>query len=176
MPRRPLQRIQAITVARRYFLERHTKSRIAEDLAISRFKVARLIDEAIEEGLVRFEIDEAGELDARLSDRLREKYSLRSALVLAGPDLPCSALIEPLGRVAASLLEEMLTDGCVLGVAWGRTLAATANAITRLPKVKVVQVAGGLAALEFPQNSADLVYRMAAPVTAPLTRFFCRCG
>ena len=60
MPRRPLQRIQAITVARRYFLERHTKSRIAEDLAISRFKVARLIDEAIEEGLVRFEIDETG--------------------------------------------------------------------------------------------------------------------
>jgi DNA-binding transcriptional regulator LsrR (DeoR family) len=160
MPRRPLQRIQAITVARRYFIERQTKSRIAEDLAISRFKVARLIDEAIEEGLVRFEIDETGELDARLSDRLREKYSLRS--VLAGPDLPCSALIEPLGRTAALLLEEILTDDCVLGVAWGRTLAATANAISRLPKVNVVQVAGGLATLEFPQNSADLVYRMAS--------------
>ena len=125
MPRRPLQRIQATTVARRYFIEQQTKSRIAEDLAISRFKVARLIDEAIEEGLVRFEIDEAGELDAQLSDLLRQKYSFRNALVLAGPDLPCGALIEPLGRMAASLLEEILTDGCVLGVAWGRTLAAT---------------------------------------------------
>ena len=78
--------------------------------------------------------------------------------------------------MAASLLEEMLTDGCVLGVAWGRTLAATANAITRLPKVNVVQVAGGLAALEFPQNSADLVYRMASAGDGTLTRFFCRCG
>jgi DNA-binding transcriptional regulator LsrR (DeoR family) len=118
MPRRPLQRIQATTVARRYFIERQTKSRIAEDLAISSFKVARLI----EEGLVRFEIDEAGELDARLSGLLCQKYSLRNALVLAGLDLPCSALIEPLGRMAASLLEEILTDGCVLGVAcwlWG---------------------------------------------------------
>src|SRR5260370_39101638 len=114
MPRRPLQRIQAITVARRYFIERQTKSRIAEDLAISRFKVARLIDEAIEEGLVRFEIDETGELDARLSDRLREKYSLRSALVLAGPDLPCNELIEPLGRTAALLLQEIQDDGCDL--------------------------------------------------------------
>jgi DNA-binding transcriptional regulator LsrR (DeoR family) len=64
--------------------------------------------------------------------------------------------------MAASLLEEILTDGCVLGVAWGRTLAATANAISRLPKVSVVQVAGGLMELEFPQNSVDLVYRMAA--------------
>ncbi len=162
MPRRPLQRIQATTVARRYFVERHTKIQIAEDLGISRFKVARLIDEAVEAGLVRFEIDETGEIDAQLSDRLRRKYALRNALILAGPDLPCSALFEPLGRAAASLLEEILTDGCVLGVAWGRTLAATAKAISRLPKISVVQVAGGLTTLEFPQNSADLVSRLAA--------------
>jgi DNA-binding transcriptional regulator LsrR (DeoR family) len=162
MPRRPLQRIQATTVARRYFVERQTKIQIAEDLGISRFKVARLIDEAVEAGLVRFEIDETGEIDAQLSDRLRRKYALRHALILAGPDLPCSALFEPLGRIAASLLEEILTDGCVLGVAWGRTLAATAKAISRLPKISVVQVAGGLTTLEFPQNSADLVSRMAA--------------
>ncbi len=162
MPRRPLQRIQATTVARRYFVERQTKIQIAEDLGISRFKVARLIDEAVEAGLVRFQIDETGEIDAQLSDRLRRKYALRNALILAGPDLPCSALFEPLGRAAASLLEEILTDGCVLGVAWGRTLAATAKAISRLPKISVVQVAGGLTTLEFPQNSADLVSRMAA--------------
>jgi DNA-binding transcriptional regulator LsrR (DeoR family) len=162
MPRRPLQRIQATTVARRYFVERQTKIQIAEDLGISRFKVARLIDEAVEAGLVRFQIDETGEIDAQLSDQLRRKYALRNALILAGPDLPCSALFEPLGRAAASLLEEVLTDGCVLGVAWGRTLAATAKAISRLPKISVVQVAGGLTTLEFPQNSADLVSRMAA--------------
>jgi DNA-binding transcriptional regulator LsrR (DeoR family) len=162
MPRRPLQRIQATTVARRYFVERQTKIQIAEDLGISRFKVARLIDEAVEAGLVRFQIDETGEIDAQLSDQLRRKYALRNALILAGPDLPCSALFEPLGRVAASLLEEILTDGCVLGVAWGRTLAATAKAISRLPKISVVQVAGGLTTLEFPQNSADLVSRLAA--------------
>ncbi|HEY4813831.1 MAG TPA: sugar-binding domain-containing protein [Chthoniobacterales bacterium] len=162
MPRRPLQRIQATTVARRYFVERQTKIQIAEDLGISRFKVARLIEEAVEAGLVRFEIDETGEIDAQLSDQLRRKYGLRNALILAGPDLPCSALFEPLGRAAASLLEEILTDGCVLGVAWGRTLAATAKAISRLPKISVVQVAGGLTTLEFPQNSADLVSRMAA--------------
>lgn len=162
MSRRPLQRIQKITVARRYFVERQTKREIGKDLGVSRFKVARLIDEAIEEGLVRFEIDEAGELDAQLSDALRKKYSLRNALVLAGPDLPCSALFEPLGQTAASLLEEILVDDCVLGVAWGRTLAATARAVSRLPKINVVQVTGGLSTLEFPQNSLDLVHRVAS--------------
>src|SRR5258708_36465793 len=177
MPRRPLQRIQAITVARRYFIERQTKSRIAEDLAISRFKVARLIDEAIEEGLVRFEIDETSELDARLSDRLRQKYSLRNVLVLAGPDLPCTALIEPLGRIAASLLEEILTDDCVLGVAWGRTLDASANAISRLPKVNVVQVAGGVGDLKVPPKPGDFGERKGeAWPCAALPAFFSMWG
>src|SRR5260370_36157313 len=125
-------------------MDRETKSRMAEDRAISRFKVARLIDEAIEEGLVRFEIDEAGDLDARLSERLREKYSLRSALVLAGPDLPCGALIEPLWRVAASLLAEIVTYGCVYGVARRRTIAAAASATTRFATGEAVQPGMGL--------------------------------
>ena len=84
-------------------------------------------------------------------------------LYWAGPDLPCGALIEPLGRMAASLLEEILTDGCVLGVAWGRTLAATANVSSRLPKVSVVQVAGPLSRIGVSaETGVDFVYRMAA--------------
>src|SRR5260221_5821583 len=98
MPRRPLQRIQATTVARRYFVERQTKIQIAEDLGISRFKVARLIDEAVEAGLVRFQIHETGEVDSQLLDRLRRENCFRKELILAGPDLPFSGLFEPFGR------------------------------------------------------------------------------
>jgi len=50
MASRPLQRVQAAIAARRHFLGRQTKSQIADDLSISRFKVARLIEAAIEEG------------------------------------------------------------------------------------------------------------------------------
>lgn len=161
MTRHPLQRIQMATVARRYYLERWTKSRIAEDLGLSRFKVARLLDQAVETGLVRFEIDEPSDLDSVLSEAVRERFGLRSALVLAGGDLPASALITPIGTVAARLLEEMLLPGQVLGVAWGRTLAATAKALTRLPPVDVVQAAGSMAGLDYSLNSAELVHRMA---------------
>ena len=55
---------------------------------------------------MRFEIDDSGELDAELSDRLREKYSLRNALVLLGPELPYGALFEPLGRTAFRCLKK----------------------------------------------------------------------
>jgi DNA-binding transcriptional regulator LsrR (DeoR family) len=58
MGRRPLQRIQAALAARRYFVGQQTKSKIADDIGVSRFKVARLIDAAIKQGIVRFVITE----------------------------------------------------------------------------------------------------------------------
>jgi len=161
VPRRPLQRIQATLVARRYFIERQTKTQIAGELALSRFKVARLIDAAIAEGLVKFVITEPGDLDTELSERVRKRFALKSALVLGGPDLPASALTESLGQVAAQFLEELLTDGQMLAVAWGRTLSATARALTRLPRVDVVQAAGTMSSLEYSQNPVELVHQMA---------------
>lgn len=162
MLNKPLQRIQATLVARRYFIEQQTKVQIAADLGISRFRVARLIDAAIEEGLVRFVIADSGELDSDLSEQVRQKFSLKNALVLNGPDdLPTASLTQPLGVIAAQLLEEILEDGQILGVACGRTLAAMAQTLTHLPKVDVVQVAGTLATIEYSQNPVELVHRMA---------------
>jgi hypothetical protein len=43
-----------------------------------------------------------------LSDKLGERYSLKNALVLGGPDLRSSALTDPLVVVSASLLGEIL--------------------------------------------------------------------
>src|ERR1700677_270422 len=161
MASRPLQRVQAAIAARRHFLGRQTKSQIAGDLSISRFKVARLIEAAIEEGIVNFVISEPSDLDVDLSDKVRRRYGLKSALVLKGSDQPTSALTEPLGSLAAQLLEDMLEDGQLLGVAWGRTLSATARALQRLPKVDVVQVAGNPAGLDFALNPVELVHRIA---------------
>lgn len=161
MIRHPLQSIQLSTVARRYYVERQTKSRIAEDLGISRFKVARLLDQAVEAGVVRFEIAEPADLDSALSEAVRARFALNSALVLAGGDLPASALVTPIGTVAARLLEEILVPGQILGVAWGRTLAAAARASSRLPAVDVVQAAGSMAGLDYSLNSVELVHRLA---------------
>jgi len=102
-------------------------------------------------------------------------YGLKAVLVLDGPDLPTSSLTAPLGNLAAQLLDETLADGQVLGIAWGRTLAATAKALTHLPKVDVVQAAGSPAGLDFSQNPVELVHRLASlsggeayPVYAPM--------
>ena len=149
-------------VARRYFLGQQTKSKIADDIGVSRFKVARLIDAAVKQGIVRFIITEPDDLNAELGERVRAKYGLKAVLALDGPDMPTSALTTPLGSLAASLLDEVLVDGQRLGIAWGRTLAAMAKALSHLPKVDVIQVAGAPPGLDISQNPVELVHRLAS--------------
>ena len=96
MPRRPLQRLQASLVARRFYLQQQTKSQIADELGISRFKVARLIETALSEGIVRITVSDQGDLNTELAERLRQTYGIKAALVLDGPDLSSNMLIEPL--------------------------------------------------------------------------------
>jgi len=162
MARRPSVKLLMTTVAQRYFVGRQTKSEIAESLGISRFKVARLIDESIETGTVRFVIEDLDEYDVPLAERLSAHYGLRHAVVVRGLDDAPQGVTDALGRAAASLLEEILTDGQTLAVAWGRTLAACARALTKLPKIDVVQAIGSMAGAEYAQSSVDLVHRLAA--------------
>ncbi len=158
----PLHRAQAAVAARRYFIARRTKLQIADEMNLSRFKVARLIEDAVREGIMQFQINEPDNLNTELGDALRRRFSLKAALVLEGPDLPAALLTETLGTLAAQYLEETLLDGQVLAVAWGRTLAAVARALTALPRVDVVQGAGSLADVEFSQNPVDLVHSLAS--------------
>ena len=161
MARSPLHRVQAALAARRYFIAQRTKLQIADELGISRFKVARLIDAAVREGIIEFKINEPDNLNTELADTIRRTFGLRSALVLEGSDLPASLVTEPLGSLAAQYLEETLVDGQVLGIAWGRTLAAAARALGQLPKVDVVQAGGTPAEVAFSQNPVEIVHNVA---------------
>jgi len=48
-----------VLAARRYFLDGASKIEIAQELGISRFRVARLLDAALRDGIVRIEIGSA---------------------------------------------------------------------------------------------------------------------
>lgn len=159
---KPIEALRAAAVARRYFLEGRTKSQIADEFSISRFKVARLIEWAQEVGIVRVEITAPAALDAELGLQLERRFGLESALVLAGGALRGPAIADQIGPVLASAIAEVLETDDVLGVGWGRTIDAAANSLPALAACPVVQLIGATNSGDASANSAEIVRKFSA--------------
>lgn len=166
--------VRAAVAARRYFLDGLTKQRIAEQLGVSRFKVARLLDLARAEGLVRIEVTSPFGVALELGQRLREAFDLNDAWVLDTFDVAAPELRAELGRLAARMVAGTVESDDVLGIAWGQTMRALVEALPPLPPCPAVQIAGGLPsdpqedAVALVRRLADHTGGPAYPLHAPL--------
>src|SRR5215469_13681213 len=97
----PSEVVLAARVARQFYLEGVSKVDIADQLGISRFRVARLLDSARESGMVRIEIGlPGGSLDTGLSAELCSALGLKYAFAFNVPDEDEVALRRRMGEVA----------------------------------------------------------------------------
>jgi len=151
-------------VAKKYFAEMKTKSEIADEMGISRFKVARLIAEAIENEYVKFVFPKQQALDEELAQNICSKYSLKDAVVLSMIDSYADRqlLNDKLGIVTANYLSDTLKQGMKVGVAWGRVLSSTVSTLHDLPSLHVAQLAGVHPKIEFSQSPIDLIHKIAS--------------
>ena len=163
-----LQVVTTVLAARRYFLDGASKSEIAQELGISRFKVARLLDAARRNGIVRIEIGAPPEIDLELSGELAARHGLTDALVVRTIDGPEEFKREQLGRTCAELLTQSLEADDVLGISWGRTLHSMVGHLSKLPGCTVVQIVGSVPTLELDVNSMELVRRVADCAGGPV--------
>lgn len=170
--------VQTAAMARRFYLEGKSKMEIAEEFGISRFKVARTLESALQEGLIRLEIRLPAELDAGLSDALRTRYGLRHSIVIDSrqevPDDTVQAT-RRLGAVTADLLAEIVTENDVLGLIWGPEIEAVGLALTTLARCTVVQLCGATplrpinaTAVEAVRRAATISRGIVHPIYAPL--------
>src|SRR4029453_8411557 len=138
----PAHVVLMASLARGHFILGKSKIELAEEFVRRRFKVARLIDEARDSGLVRIEIRHHGEIDVDLSARLGERFELTHSVVgdTPGGDWPSRG--EHPGRAAAELLTEIITSEDVLGLAWARAVSAMVRSLRPLPGTAAVQLTG----------------------------------
>jgi DNA-binding transcriptional regulator LsrR (DeoR family) len=150
-------------IARRHFLDQATKVEIGAEFGLSRFQVAKVVQECLEDGTVTITIHGPEHVDDVLSDRLARRYGLVDALVVDD--------VAGAGHYAVTLLAARLADGDVLAVGWNGAIEDVLTAAGGLPRCEVVQVRGvaGLA-----DGSVELVKRVAAlcggeayPIYAP---------
>lgn len=148
MPERPrlgpAELVQLTTVARRFHIDGRSKVQIAEELGLSRFKVARLLERAHDEGLVRIEIGRPPEIDTDLSEAVRHRYGYEHVVVADTGESDPSVLRNEVSRLAARHLAELVERGDVVGIAWGRSLLALTAQLSDLPPCVAVQLCGAL--------------------------------
>ena len=150
------------TQAARLFFDRQlSKVEIAARLGISRFRVARLIDDALADGLVRIEYRDIPADDRGLAAVLEERFGLDlcAVAVAASDEAPAATTaFSAVVRLAAAILHGLISPGDVIGVAWGSTLAAVVREIPRRsdPDVEVVQLAGSSARLDRGRDAGEL--------------------
>jgi DNA-binding transcriptional regulator LsrR (DeoR family) len=168
----PAQTVLAAKIARRYYIDGVSKSDIAAELGLSRFKVARALDRARSSGLVRIEFHYDGDIDLALSVELSSRLGLRRCLVVDSPEGDDAALRANLGRVAAGLLEEIVESDDVLGLSWSRTLLEMRSFLREMAPCAVVQLSGVLSRPDVDESSIDLVRDVARTAGGPAYYFY----
>jgi len=138
----PDELVRLAHIAREHYIAGKTRVEIAEELGLSRFKVGRLLDDAVKSGIVTFDISVPGPVDVECSLELQRRFGLTRAVVVRTPTDASEAVQEELGRVGAELLAELAAPDDVIGMTAGRTLGRLADSLGTLPGCEVVQLAG----------------------------------
>ncbi len=153
------ERSRLAAVARRYYLDGASRIEIADEFGVSRFKVARMLETARDLGIVTIAIHDDSPVDAALSAALATHLGLDRAVVINAfgryDDVRTAV-----GAAAAELLSTTLVPGEVLGIAWGRTLAAMTEAFTTLPTTTIVQLTGTVGS-ELTESPVEIVRKAA---------------
>ena len=168
----PAELVLMASVARLHYVEGRAKTEIAQQLGISRFKVARLLELARDTGLVRIEIGRPGAIDIALSAELQAVLGLRHTVVVDTPETRPGPLREQVGRAAAELLSEIVSADDVLGLGWARSLLAIKAALHQLAPCPVVQLTGALSRPDVDQSSIELVRDIARIGGGPAYYFY----
>ena len=134
-----------VRVAELYYDEDKTQDEIGALLKISRWKVGRLLTQARERGIVRIEIVHPRARRLGLERQLVERHGLAAAIVVPAPEGD-EGTLERVAQGAADYLTAMRPVPRTLGVSWGRTLRAVAEALEDgwATGVTVVQLNGGV--------------------------------
>ena len=140
-------------VARLFFERQLTKVEIAARLGISRFRVARLLDRALAEGVVRIEFRDTPAQDRALGQRVAERYGI-GRCVVAATDVGGASV----ARLGAEVVDGILEPGETIGIAWGSTVARVVRAMPAREdaSIDVVQLAGSSTSLDAAGDPGDL--------------------
>lgn len=134
-----------VKIARLYYDEGRNQEEIGKELSLSRSKISRMLSRAQELGIVRITVHDPLSGKSQIERLLATRFGLREAVV-ASSTTEVSALRASVAMAAGALIENLVTDGDIIGVNAGTTLSDTCEVVRSLPRPHslVVPLVGGL--------------------------------
>ena len=158
-------------VSKLYYEGDLTQQEISSRLNISRPKVSRLIKQARELGIVKISISGIPGIHSDIENALEKKYGIEEVCIVEVSD-PHSqiAVSKEIGAAAADYFIRVVTNPSLIGISWGTTLRAMADAIPNMDyhDSELVQVLGGLGLPESEAHASYILRRMVAQIGSKL--------
>lgn len=146
-------------VALLYYGEGLTQGEIAKRMQVSRATIVNMLREARERGIVDIRVDGKHLTGSHLSRAIREKFGLADVYIAqTSQDIeqePSRELmLRQMARVAATAIADIVEPGDRIGVAWGETIMAVANAMPISPteNVEISQLIGSMISERVPAS------------------------
>ena len=149
---------QLSNVALLYYGEGMTQGEIAKRMKVSRATIVNMLRESRELGIVDIRVDGRILTGSRLARNLRDRFGVEDVYVSQtsafGENVSRNESFGQLARVAAAAILDVVETGDTVGVAWGETIMAVANAMPRSPvaDVEVCQLVGSMISERVPAS------------------------
>lgn len=163
-----------IRAAELYYQEGLSQNAVAEILRTSRASVSRMLEEAKACGIVEIVIHTPITKNPELSAKLRQKFGLRDAVVVACGTLPERTLYRCC-EAAAQFLSTILENNSTLGIVWGRAIQCLCDALSAdldYHNIHVAQMVGCLGDGSSNLGGLDLSMRIAQKLNGTYSNIY----
>lgn len=152
-----------VEAARLYYDHQLSQQAIARKLDVSRPTVSRLLQEARDTGIVRIEIINPADRGTQLEKLLADTFRLKKAIVVPNDDDTDTVIKNRLGKATANFIDQLVTEGTVMGISWGTTMQAVARHIKKrsVRDMTVVQLNGGISRAEIDTHASEIAKAIA---------------
>lgn len=146
----PEKKQLALKICHLYYEDGISQSEIAQQLKLSRPTVSRLLQYARTAELVKITIVDPQDDLELLAAQLKAKYGLKDVLIAENYSIDYDVINDKLGQLAAQYLDKIVKDNDIIGISWGKTMAAVANNLrpNEHKNIQVVQLKGSVAAAD----------------------------
>lgn len=147
-----------VEAAKLYYEHQFSQLEISKKLGVSRPTVSRLLQQARNTGIVKIEITDPSEIGTQLESTLVKKFSLKKTIVVPNDTDDIKIIKKRLGKAAILLVDQLISEGTILGVSWGTTMQQVAHQIRsrRVKDMVVVQLNGGISRAEFDTHASEI--------------------